>query len=420
MTPTRAECERRDRDDPLASLRDQFVLPPGIIYLDGNSLGPPPRSTAPAIQQVITEQWGTDLIGGWNRHDWLTLPIRLGDLLAPLIGVGPGEILVADSTSVNLYKVLTVALQSARARDPQRTVVVSESENFPSDLYIAESVASACGCTLQLSATGGDPLAALDEHTAVLLLTQVDYRTGRLHDMAAATAAAHARGALVVWDLAHTAGALPIDLTRDDADFAVGCGYKFLNGGPGAPGFLWVNPRRAHPAMQPVRGWFGHAAPFEFAVEYRPASGIAGYQSGTPPVLSMVALEHGIRSVLAADALGGLAALRGKSIALTDLFIELVSPLEATHGVRVVSPLDGRQRGSQVSLTHPEDAYAVVQALIDRGVIGDFRAPDIARFGFAPLYTSYVDVYDAAAHLTEVLRTEAWRASQYAVRAAVT
>ena len=418
MAITRDECERRDRNDSLAPLRDQFILPDGVIYLDGNSLGPLPRATGPAIQHVITDQWGIDLIRAWNRHDWVSLPTRIGDLLAPLIGAGPGEVLVADSTSVNLYKVLTVALQSVRS--PQRNVVLSEAGNFPSDLYIAQSVASSCGATLRLAELGDDPLTAVDEHTAVLLLTQVDYRTGRLHDMAATTAAAHAVGALVVWDLAHTVGIVPIDLNLSDADFAIGCGYKFLNGGPGAPGFLWANPQRPHAITQPISGWFGHAAPFEFSVSYRAAAGIAGYQSGTPAVLSMVALEHGIRTVLAAGPLGGLAALRAKSIALTQLFIELVSPLATSHGAHVASPIDGRERGSQVSLTHPEDAHAVVQALIDRGVIGDFRAPDIARFGFAPLYTRFVDVYDAAAHLADVLRTQAWRAPRYAVRSVVT
>ena len=418
MTPTREDCEQRDRDDPLASLRDQFVLPDDVIYLDGNSLGPLPRTTASAIGDVITRQWGASLIRGWNEHDWVHLPTRIGDLLAPLIGAGPGEVLVGDSTSVNLYKVLTVAAKSAQDRDPQRTVIVSEAGNFPSDLYIADSVASACGASLRLTDPGDDPVAGVHEDTAVLLLTQVDYRTGRLHDMARVTAAAHAAGAAMVWDLAHTAGALPVDLTGSDADFAVGCGYKFLNGGPGAPGFLWVNPRRPQSptqSMQPITGWFGHAAPFEFTIDYRPAAGIAAYQSGTPSVLSMVALEHGIRTVLAADAVGGLAALRSKSIALTELFIELVEPLRTAHGVRVASPMNGAERGSQVSLTHPHDAHAVVQALIDRNVIGDFRTPDIARFGLAPLYTRFVDVHDAATRLGEVLDTEVWREPRYAV-----
>ena len=420
MALTREECEQRDRDDPLAALREQFLLPDGVIYLDGNSLGPLPRATGPAIEQLIAEQWGTDLIRAWNRHDWVNLPTRLGDLLAPLIGAGPGEVLVADSTSVNLYKVLTVALRSTRAQHPERNVVVSERGNFPSDLYIADSVASACGATLRLTGLGEDPLAAVDRQTAVLLLTQVDYRTGRLHDMSVVTAAAHASGVVVVWDLAHTAGVVPIHLVESDADFAIGCGYKFLNGGPGAPAFLWANPHRPQSVLQPIPGWFGHAVPFEFAVDYRPAAGVAAYQSGTPAVLSMVALEHGIGTVLAAERFGGLETLRAKSIALTELFIELVAPLGASHGVHVASPLDSRQRGSQVSLTHPEDAHAVVQALIDRGVIGDFRTPDIARFGFAPLYTRYVDVHDAATHLADVLHSEAWRAPDYAVRSAVT
>ena len=420
MPPSREQCIQRDRDDPLARLRDQFMMPDGVIYLDGNSLGPLPRDTPAALHAVITQQWGQDLIAGWNRHDWVGLPGRLGDLLAPLVGAGLDEVLVTDSTSINLYKVLMVAVQSARSRDQDRTVIVSEAANFPSDLYIAQSVAEACGATVHLAADGEDALAAVDARTAVLLLTQVSYRTGRLHDMAAVTAAAHAAGALMVWDLAHTAGAVPINLRGCDADFAIGCGYKYLNGGPGAPAFVWAHPHRQHPVTQPIRGWFGHAAPFEFSVDYRPAPGIGAYQSGTPSVLAMVALEHGIRTVLAAEPLGGVAALQAKSAALTELFIDLVTPLATTYGVRVVSPLDPARRGSQVSLAHPHDAHAVVQALIDRGVIGDFRAPDIARFGFAPLYTRFVDVHDAVAHLAAVLDSEVWRGPRYAVRAAVT
>ncbi len=420
MPPTRKQCAQRDRDDPLAALRDQFVMPEGVIYLDGNSLGPLPRDTAAALHAVITEQWGQDLIAGWNRHDWVGLPGRLGDLIAPIVGAGPDEVLVSDSTSVNLYKVLMVAVQSAQLRDPRRTDIVSEAGNFPSDLYIAESIAEACGATVHRVADGDDSVSALDSRTAVLLLTQVDYRTGRLHDMAAVTAAAHAAGALMVWDLAHTAGAIPIDLHGCDADFAVGCGYKYLNGGPGAPAFVWAHPDRQSPVSQPIRGWFGHAAPFEFSVDYRAAPGIRAFQSGTPSVLAMVALEHGIRTVGAAEPLGGLAALQAKSTALTELFIELLTPHAVTHGMRVLSPLDPARRGSQVSLTHPHDAYALVQALIDRGVIGDFRAPDIARFGFAPLYTRFVDVHDAVTHLAAVLDSEAWRAPHYTVRAAVT
>jgi kynureninase len=409
------DCLALDAQDPLAPLREQFELPDGVIYLDGNSLGALPRSTAQRVQQVVQQEWGEGLIRSWNTADWITLPQRVGDKIGRLVGAGPGELVVADSTSVNLYKVLHAALRIVRADAPQRTRIVSERHNFPTDLYIAEGLAQEMG--LELVLVEADEIAQqLDDRLAVLMLTQVNYRTGRLHDMAAVTRAAHDAGALVVWDLAHSAGALPVDLNGAGADFAVGCGYKYLNGGPGAPAFVWVNPKHASRFWQPLSGWMGHAAPFEFSPGYRPGEGIARYLCGTPAVIAMSALECGVDTVLAAD----MAQLRRKSIALTQLFIELVEGRCAGHGLTLASPRDAAQRGSQVSFAHADAGYPMMQALIARGVIGDFRAPDILRFGFTPLYTRYADVWHAVEQLVQVLESGEWREPRFHQRSAVT
>ena len=414
---TREDCLNLDARDPLAPLRALFVIPDDVIYLDGNSLGVLPKATAPRVQQVINDEWGRGLIRSWNTAGWIDLPRRIGDKIARLIGAGPGEVVAADSTSVNLFKVLSAALRLARTGDSARRVVLSERSNFPTDLYIAESLCRDAGAELVLVAPEEIP-ARLRPDVAVLLLTQANYRTGLLHDLAALTTAAHAAGALIVWDLAHSAGAMPVDVKGAGADFAVGCGYKYLNGGPGAPAFVWVHPRHAGSFTQPLSGWMGHAAPFDFAPHYRPAEGIARYLCGTPTVLGMVALECGVDTVLAAEPLGGLAALRAKSIALTDLFVRLIKERGAGHDFTVVSPADPARRGSQVCLTRPEGGYAIMQALIARGVIGDFRAgdalmPDIMRFGFTPLYTRYADVWDAIGHLEAVMRTDEWREPRF-------
>ncbi|MBX3621179.1 MAG: kynureninase [Rhizobacter sp.] len=409
------DCLALDVQDPLAPLRAQFDLPDGVIYLDGNSLGALPRATAARVQQVVQQEWGSGLIRSWNTAGWIDLPQRVGDKIARLVGAGAGELVVADSTSVNLFKVLSAALRIARADAPQRKRIVSERHNFPTDLYIAEGLARELG--LQLVLVEHDEIAQhLNDDLAVLMLTQVNYRTGRLHDMAALTHATHAAGGLVVWDLAHSAGALPVDLRGSDADFAVGCGYKYLNGGPGAPAFVWAHPRHAERFWQPLSGWMGHAAPFEFTPDYRPAPGIGRYLCGTPPVISLAALECGVDTVLGAD----MAAIRRKSVALTELFIALVEERCAGHGLSLASPRDAAQRGSQVSFSHPEAGYPIMQALIARGVIGDFRAPDILRFGFTPLYTRYTDVWDAVSHLAQVLETGEWREAHFNQRAAVT
>ena len=430
---TRDTCAALDAADTLAPLRDQFDLPEGVIYLDGNSLGVLPRATAGRVQDVIRREWGQDLIQSWNKAGWIDYPQRVGDKIARLVGGRPGEVIAADSTSLNLYKVLSVALASVRAADPdgRRRVIVSERDNFPTDLYIAESLARQHGFTLRLVET--DEIAAqltgaAGDALAVLMLTHVNYRTGRQHAMADVTAAAHAAGALVVWDLAHSAGAVPVDLNGCDADFAIGCGYKYLNGGPGSPAFLWVHPRHLarlggdgkDALWQPLAGWMGHAAPFEFTPGYRPAAGVTGFLCGTPSAIALAALECGVDTVLAAEALGGMAAVRAKSLALTDLFSALVAQRCAGYGLTLQTPTEPALRGSQVSLYRDEGAYAIVQALIARGVVGDYRAPGILRFGFTPLYLRFFDVWDAVEHLVQVLQTGEWREERFHQRAAVT
>ncbi|RHY04243.1 hypothetical protein DYB25_001827 [Aphanomyces astaci] len=421
---TRGHCIELDVLDPLASLRDQFHLPnDDVIYLDGNSLGVLPRTTATRLHQVVTQEWGQGLIQSWNTADWIGLPRRVGDKIGTiLLGAGPGECLVTDSLSINVYKVLTSAVDLARETDPLRTVVLTDRDNFPSDIYIAQSVVSSRqGMSVRLI-NPNDLLSSslLTTSVAALLLTPVDYRTGRLLDMSAITAAAHAAGVLVIWDLAHSAGAHPIDVHALDADFVVGCGYKFLNGGPGAPAFVWVHPRIVHRCTQPLSGWLGHQNPFAFVPEYEPADGIQRFASGTPSILALTALECGVDVLAAATPMGGMAALREKSLQLSSLFLDLVDLWikgdKELEEVSVATPREPQRRGSQVSLRHPTHAYAIVQALIARGVIGDFRAPDIMRFGFTPLYTRFVDVFDAAVALNDVLRTEAFKDPQFQSR----
>ena len=422
---SRDAAQALDDADPLRTLRQQFMLPPGLIYLDGNSLGVLPSTTAARVQQVVQLEWGQGLIGSWNSAGWMDLPQRVGDKIARLVGAGPGELVCADSTSVNLFKVLSAALSITQADSPQRRVILSERSNFPTDLYIAEALARERGFTLQLAEADELP-ALLGAGTAVLMLTHVNYRTGRMHDMAALSRAAHQAGALTIWDLAHSAGAVPVDLKRDGADFAIGCGYKYLNGGPGAPAFVWAHPQHADRFWQPLAGWMGHASPFEFTPGYRPAAGIGRYLCGTPAVLAMAALDCGVDTVLAAEPLGGMAALRAKSLALTTVFASLVDSRCSGLGLSVVSPQDDAQRGSQVCLARADGAYAIVQALIARGVVGDFRAgdgaatPDILRFGFTPLYTRFVDAWDAVEHLRQVLSTGEWQQPRFTRRHAVT
>ncbi|MGE0330099.1 MAG: kynureninase [Ramlibacter sp.] len=416
---TLQDCRALDAQDPLRTLRDLFTIPPGVIYLDGNSLGVMPKAAPARVAAAVTQEWGTGLIRSWNTAGWFQLPQMLGDKIAQLVGARPGEVVATDSTSINLYKVLSAALNIAAQDAPQRKLIVSERSNFPTDLYIAEALCKERGLRLQLVEPEGIA-AALTPDVAVLVLTHVNYRTGAMHDMATVTAAAHAAGALTVWDLAHSAGAVPVDLNGANADFSIGCGYKYLNGGPGAPAFVWVNPRHAERFWQPLAGWWGHAAPFEFTPDYRPAPGITRYLCGTQPILSMTALDCGLDTVLAAQPLGGMAALRAKSLALTDLFMALVEERCAGHGLRMVTPRPHGQRGSQVCLARDEGAYAMVQALIARGVIGDYRAPDILRFGVTPLYIGFEDVWNAVEQLRQVLDSGEWQRPEFNQKHAVT
>lgn len=404
----------RDATDPLRDFRARFALPEGVIYLDGNSLGARPRAVSERLRHAVEHEWGKDLIRSWNTAGWIDLPQRVGDKIGTLIGARAGETVVADSTSVNLFKVLAAAV----GLRPGRRRIVSQRDNFPTDLYMAQGLAAFLGQGHELVLLPDEPDAdtvidALDDDTAVLMLTHVNYRSGRIHDMHRLTEAAHAAGALVIWDLAHSAGALPVDLNAAGADFAVGCGYKYLNGGPGAPAFVWVAGRHQAGFAQPLSGWMGHAAPFAFDADYRPAEGIARYLCGTPPVLGATALECGVDLMLDAD----MSVIREKSVALTSLFVERVEA--SCPGLELVSPREAAMRGSQVSFRHAH-GYALMQALIARGVIGDFRAPDIVRFGFTPLYTSYCDVWDAVEILAGLIETGEWDRPEFHARAAVT
>jgi kynureninase len=384
-----------DAADELAAIRDEFLLPEGVVYLDGNSLGPLPRLTVGRLQDVVRREWGGDLIRSWDVHGWMALPLAVGAAIAPLIGARDDEVAVADSTSVNLFKLLAAAL---RLR-PGRTVVLSEQQNFPTDLYMAQGLADLLGDRVALKVVDRRELdAALDGTVAVLALTEVDFRTGERHDLAARTAAAHRAGALALWDLSHSAGALPVDLNGCGADLAVGCGYKFLNGGPGAPAFAFVAHRLQAQLRPPLWGWLGHAEPFEFSGDYRPAPGIARLLCGTPPILSLAALACGVDVVTRA----GIDRLYRKSLALTELFIGLVDRECAGCGLELASPRKGERRGAQVSYRHPE-GKAIVGALLRDGVIADFRPPDLLRFGFSPAFLRFADVWDAAARLRRIM-----------------
>ncbi len=410
---TREDALLRDAADPLGALRNEFSLREGLIYLDGNSLGALQKSIPARVDKCVRDEWGRDLIGSWNSADWVSLPQKVGARIAPLIGAGSADVVVTDATSVDLFKVLAAAL----AARPDRRVIVSERSNFPTDLYVAEGLAALAGRGHELRLVDAPESVepAIDTDVAVVMLTHVNYRTGRMFDMDAVTARAHAAGALTIWDLAHSAGAVPVDLGAATADFAIGCGYKYLNGGPGAPAFIYASPAMQAETTQPLSGWFGHKEPFAFEPSYRPAQGISRFLTGTPPVLSMVALDEALRiweRVSIAD-------VRAKSVALCDLFIELVETRCAGFGLTLASPREAASRGSQVSFAH-QDAYAVMQALIARDLVGDFRAPDLLRFGFTPLYTRFVDVFDAVERLRQVLAGEEWREERFSVRGKVT
>ncbi len=402
--------ENRDANDPLAPFRARFDLPDGVIYLDGNSLGPLARGVADRVAATLTEQWGKSLIRGWNDHAWMDLPATVGDKIARLVGAPAGSVIAGDSTSINVFKTLTAAL---RLR-PGRTTILSDTGNFPTDLYVAQELSALLGGGYEIVTVAPEDVAnRIDSDVAVVMLTEVDYRTGRRHDMAALTRIAHAAGALTLWDLAHSAGAFPVRLEAAGADFAVGCGYKYLNGGPGAPAFLYVAPEHQNTVRPAIAGWMGHDAPFAFDPDYRPAPGIHRMQVGTPPILAMAALDAALDVFAEVD----MDMVREKSAALCDLFIEEVE--RRCPQLELVTPRDADQRGSQVSFRAAE-GYAMMQALIAHGVIGDFRAPDILRFGFTPLYLRYADVVAAAATLERVVNDRLWDDDRFKRRRKVT
>jgi kynureninase len=406
---TLEDAQQLDAADPLAFARERFSLPDGLIYLDGNSLGALPAAAPAVLATTAERQWGEDLIGSWTKHGWIDWPTRIAAKLAPIVGADPSELLIADSTSVSLFKLLAAA---ARAR-PGRKTILSQQANFPTDLYVAQGLAEMLGFVVK-AVPPNEVLPAIDEDTAVVTLTHVDYRSAAIHDMRAINDAAHAAGALTVWDLSHSAGAIEPDLDGSGCDLAVGCGYKYLNGGPGAPAFIYVAERLQNELTNPLQGWMGHAEPFAFVDDYRPADGIVRFLTGTPSVLAMAALEAGF------DTFEGIsmADILAKSRKLSQLFVEEV---EARCGeeVRLASPRDPKDRGSHVVFAHSQ-GYAVMQALIARGVIGDFRAPDLMRFGFTPLYTRYAEVVRAAEVLSEILRAREWDQPRFKARAKVT
>lgn len=396
--------------DPFGATRAQFELPDGIVYLDGNSLGPLPRGAATRVARMMTEEWGGRLIRGWNDAGWMDMPRRVGDRVGRLIGAAEGTVVMGDTLSIKVYQALAASLDLR----PDRKVILSDSGNFPSDLYIAQGLVETLGARHELRIVAPEEVdGALDETVAVLMLTEVDYRNGRLHHMKALTAKAHAAGALTIWDLAHSAGALAVDVTAADADFAVGCTYKYLNGGPGAPAFIYVAPHLADAVRPALSGWLGHASPFAFEEGYRPDTGAARMRVGTPPVIALTALDAAL------DVWDGISMddVRARSLALSDLFI---AEIEARcPDLTLASPRDGARRGSQVSFAHP-DGYAIMQALIARGLIGDFRAPDVIRFGITPLYIGEADVRSAVDIIAEVMEGRLWDRPEYRAKARVT
>jgi len=408
-----ADAQAMDAADELAHKRAGFVLPAEVIYLDGNSLGALPKLAQVRAQQVVESEWGQDLIASWNSHDWINLPLTLGEKIARLLGADSGQTLCCDSTSINLFKLLHCAL----AMQQGRTVVLTQTDNFPADLYIAQGLSNsigARGCSIR-SVEAAEIEQHLQTDVAVLLLTHVHYKNAAKHDMQRLTRLAHAQGILVIWDLAHSAGALPLELDACEVDFAVGCGYKYLNGGPGAPAFLYAATRHHSSIQNPLTGWMGHNAPFDFNPQYEPAAGIRQFLCGTPSIIAMSVLDAALDVFADVD----MQTLRRKSLALTNLFVQLVAANPALQDLQLESPSNNEQRGSHLAFTHP-DAYAICQALIDHHVICDFRAPSTLRLGFAPLYIRFEDVWNAVAVLTNVMQNKLYQAEKYAKRLQVT
>lgn len=406
---TLEEAQKLDNTDPLAFARDRFRLPEGVIYLDGNSLGALPVAAPVALANAADRQWGDDLIASWNKHEWIDWPTKIAARLAPIVGAKPSELLIADSTSVCLFKLLAAAVRA----QPDKRTILTQRQNFPTDLYVTQGLAEMLGLTLKTVAAD-EVLDAIDDDTAIVTLTHVDYRSAALYEMRQVNEAAHAAGTLTVWDLSHSVGAMQVDLVGTGCDLAVGCGYKYLNGGPGAPAFIYVAERLQDELRNPLQGWMGHAEPFAFVDDYRPSQGITRFLTGTPSILALVALDAGLATF---DGIS-MRDIETKSRALSQLFNDEVET-RCGDAVRLESPRDPKARGSHVVFAHPE-GYAVMQALIARGVIGDFRAPDLMRFGFAPLYNSFTDMVRAAEILEEILQTGEWDQPRFHQRAKVT
>lgn len=414
---TRNNCLLKDQQDSLAEFKQAFALPEGILYLDGNSLGARPKSAQAISQNVIEQEWGDGLVRSWNQAGWFDLPVTLGNKLGQLLGANDNEVVITDTTSLNLFKALAAALRIQKNEHPKRKIIVAERDNFPTDLYIIQGMIDFIQQDYELRLIDQEyPLEeALDEDVAVLLLSHVNYRTGYLYDMATTNKLAHQFDILTIWDLAHAAGAVPVNLNQDAADFAIGCTYKYLNGGPGSPAFIWVAQKHQQQVWQPLSGWWGHSRPFDMALDYEPANNIRRFLCGTQPIVSMAMIESGLNITIKASML----ALRAKSLALTDLFISLVAQECAHHPLTLITPTAHPLRGSHVSYLHPQ-GFAVMQALIARGVIGDYREPEGLRFGIAPLYLSYTDIWDAVLIFKEILDTKAWDQPQFHQRTIVT
>lgn len=410
------QCQQWDAEDELANLKSQFDLPQGVIYLDGNSLGAKPIKAMDCAQQVINQQWGTDLINSWNKAGWWDLPVRLGNKIGQLVGARENETVVTDTTSMNLFKVLATAI-GIQQQHPTRKTIIAERDSFPTDLYMIEGFMALInqGYKLQLIDQPEDLPQYLDEQTAVVVLSHVNYRTGYLHDMAAVNQQVHAQGALIIWDLCHSIGAVPIDLNGSNSDFAIGCTYKYLNGGPGSPAMLWVHSRYQTAFNQPLSGWWGHAKPFAMDVSYTPADNVRRYLCGTQPIVSMSLVECGVDIFLQTD----MQALRQKSLRLTDVLIQLLEQECAGYDLTLITPREHLHRGSHISVRHPH-GYAIVQALIARGVIGDYREPEVIRLGVTPLYLSFCDIWQAVQHLKQVLVSQEWAQPQFQTRQQVT
>ena len=411
---TREDFTSLDKIDPLAKVRDEFSLPQNLIYFDGNSLGPLPKCTIHTLETMIQKEWGNGLIGSWNKENWINMPRELGNKIAPLVGAKLGEVIVVDSTSVNLFKVLTSAL----LLNKNRRVIVSEAENFPSDLYILEGVNKMFGESYErhLIEEGDYEIDKyIDTSTAVVMLSHVNYKTGRISDIKRITSIAHEKGALVIWDLSHSVGVMPLYLHDCGVDFAVGCTYKHLNGGPGAPGFLYVHKSLIEKVSQPLTGWMGHIQPFEFVVNYQPANDICKYICGTPPIIAYKAIESGLTVFEQVS----MNVVREKSIKLSEMFIQLMQQECIKFGFELFSPRNAEQRGSQVSFTHG-NGFSIMQTLISHSVVGDFRQPNILRFGFSPLYMRFKDVWDAVICLREIMQTKEWQSEQFNKRGYVT